>query len=100
MYPHTIAHVIEICKSRNITLDVMPCGSALQCMGLNICNEEYIFWRHESHFDFNQQPISDSSIWMAEKKGGKCKFCAKVIDFKVCEECTDNMYGFCMTCNL
>lgn len=72
-------------------------------MGLDICNEEYLCRRHEGCFDFNQQPISYSSIWMAEKKGGKCKFCAKVVDFKVCEECTGepgSMYGFCMTCDL
>lgn len=81
----------------------MPCESGLQCIGLEVGNGEYLYWSHEGYPNYDQQPISYNSIWMAEKKEGKCKFCVKVIDFKVCEECTGepgSMYGFCITCGL
>lgn len=103
IYPYTIAYVIEICKKRNIKLDVMPCRAASACVGLDLANEEYMFSRHRSHFDFNQQPISQNSVWMAEKREGGCKFCGKITDIKVCEECMGeprSLYGFCMTCDL
>lgn len=50
---------------------------------------------------FKDQPISEESVWMCEKKRFQCK-CGEIKELVICEECIDDwyrgVYGFCMTC--
>lgn len=56
---------------------------------------------NRNSYFFKDQPISNESVWMCEKKRLQCK-CGEIKELVICEDCIEEsyteMYGFCVTC--
>lgn len=97
----TYTEIRRHCQINLIDLDVSHCNSPGECVGFQ---NAMIRWdRNPNSNFFKDQPISNESVWMCERKRLKCK-CGEIKEVSICEDCLEEsyteMYGFCVTCEM